>query len=217
MNIMTLKSQIPVPYFDYQRLKVALQDHSHERRVIGQFIKKGYLIRVKKGLYTWGAALSSSPYSKEVLANLIFGPSYVSLEYALSYHGLIPERVETLTSVTTKRAKQFETPVGLFTYDHLHEKTYPWGFQLVRLNRETSFYIASPEKAVLDTLSLRVKAQDVSGNNFFELLHEDLRIDQMALKSLDHKKVHELSSYYLGPVVRSFAKFMTSNQDRIYG
>jgi hypothetical protein len=61
------------------------------------------------------------------IANPLYGPSYISLEYALSYYGLIPERVESITSVTTKRSKKFITPLGSFSYEHIPLKAYPIG------------------------------------------------------------------------------------------
>jgi len=70
------------------------------RDKISDLLKKGTIIRVKKGLYVFGEDNRKKPYSKEILANLIYGPSYISLDYALQYHGLIPERVEAVTSVT---------------------------------------------------------------------------------------------------------------------
>jgi predicted transcriptional regulator of viral defense system len=75
--------------FDYQILQDALADYSRPRDKIRNLIKKKEIIRVKKGLYVLGDGHRKRPYSRELLANLIYGPSYVSLEYALSYHGLI--------------------------------------------------------------------------------------------------------------------------------
>ncbi len=78
MDIIELKKSITAKYFDFQNLKAAIVDQSNERRFIGRLIKKGYIIRVKKGLYVWGEQLVSGGYSKKILANLIYGPSYYS-------------------------------------------------------------------------------------------------------------------------------------------
>ena len=67
---------------------------------------------------------------REYLANLIYGPSYISLDYALSLHGLIPERVETITSVTTRRSRHFDTPFGTFSYRMLNGRRYAVGVLL---------------------------------------------------------------------------------------
>jgi len=65
------------------------------------------LIRVKKGLYIFGPKIAIRPYSKEVLANLIYRPSALSFEYALSLYGMIPERLEVISSLTPQRDMSF--------------------------------------------------------------------------------------------------------------
>ncbi|MCK5404298.1 MAG: hypothetical protein KAI75_03675, partial [Desulfobulbaceae bacterium] len=69
MNIIELKKGITAKYFDFQNLKAAIVGQTNERRFIGQLIKKGYIVRVKKGLYVWGEQLDFEGYSKEILAN----------------------------------------------------------------------------------------------------------------------------------------------------
>ena len=96
-------------------------------------------------------ALRKQPLSSEYLANLIYGPSYVSLEYVLAYHGLIPERVETVTSVTTRRSRDFSTPIGDFSFRMLTKGRYECGADLVEADG-VSFLIATPEKAISDRI-----------------------------------------------------------------
>ena len=91
-----------------------LEGYARPRDKITQWLNRGIIVRIKKGLYVFGESLRRKPYSRELLANLIYGPSYLSLEWALQYYGLIPERVEALTSVTTGRSRKFSTPAGLF-------------------------------------------------------------------------------------------------------
>ena len=102
--------------FDYQTLLHGLGQYSRPRDKISDLLRKGVIIRVKKGIYIFGEDYRRRPYSREILANLIYGPSYISLEYALHYFGLIPERVEAVTSVTTGRSRRYATPIGLFRY-----------------------------------------------------------------------------------------------------
>ena len=92
---------IPVDVFDYTTLVSALSDFRKPRDKITKLLERGTLIRVKKGLYCFNEVLRKRLLSREYLANLIYGPSYVSLEYALAFHGLIPERVETVTWTAT--------------------------------------------------------------------------------------------------------------------
>lgn len=206
MNIIDLKTQIQASYFDYQRLKSALQDDSHERRTIGQLVKRKELTRVKKGLYIWGEKLNVI-YSREILANLIYGPSYVSLEYALSFHGLIPERVEVITSVTTKRKKEFETPVGLFSYEHLYIDAFPWGQSLIKFHDGYTAMMATPEKALLDTVSLRIKST-LEISDVENLLFADLRIDESNFNRLNRSKLLELATYYKSSNVKIFTHYL---------
>ncbi len=111
---------------------------------INELLKAGVITRVKKGLYVFASEYNQAPVCKEVLANLIYGPSCLSLEYALSYHELIPERVETMTSVTPKRDKQFQTPLGLFTYRYLAIDKYPHGIKQVWIDSQHPVLMAIP-------------------------------------------------------------------------
>lgn len=88
-----LRRRIPHEEFDYQTLLDSLRTYSRPRDKITALLKKGVIVRIKKGLYIFGEEYRKNPYSNEILANLICGPSYISLEYALQYYGLIPERV----------------------------------------------------------------------------------------------------------------------------
>lgn len=206
MNIISLTNKIKSNYFDYQKLSHALDRSTHVRREIGKLIRDKYIIRVKKGLYIWSRDLRKSPYSKEILSNLIYGPSYVSLEYALSFHGLIPERVSILTAVTSQRKKFFETPVGGFEYCHTYEQAYPWGVQRFVNDLGEGFLLACAEKALLDYIALRVKKWGDSVN-YEEFLYDDLRIDEDEVINLDKEKINQLSKYYRSKAVKDFSEW----------
>jgi predicted transcriptional regulator of viral defense system len=111
-----LRQEIDRDHFDYQQLTACLSHLSKPRDKINKLLSKGEIVRIRKGLYTFGRPYRRGPLSRELLANLVYGPSYVSLDYALSYHGLIPERVSTVTSVALGRSRKFDTPLGTFTY-----------------------------------------------------------------------------------------------------
>lgn len=146
---------IPTPEFDYTFLSFALKDYRYPRNKIGDLIRSKKIIRVKKGIYV----KAGSQYSKFVLANMIFGPSYISEDSALSYYGLIPEQVYTVTSMTCNRKKYYETPIGVFSYNVLPIEVYSTGFQRISLDSKRAFLIATPEKALVDRL-WRVKGLD---------------------------------------------------------
>lgn len=206
MNVISLTNKIKSNYFDYQKLSQALEGSGHVRRDIGKLIKDKYIIRVKKGLYIWSKDLRKSPYSKEILSNLIYGPSYVSLEYALSFHGLIPERVSIVTAVTSQRNKFFETPVGAFEYCHTHKQAYPWGVQRFVNESGEGFLLACPEKALLDYIALRIKKWGDSVS-FEEFLYDDLRIDEDEVTNLDKEKIEQLAKYYRSKAVKDFSEW----------
>ncbi len=179
--------------FDYGFLISALSAYKNPRVKINALLKKDHIIRVKKGLYVFGPKYANEPYSKETLANLIYGPSYISLEYALSFHGLIPERVEVLTSITYKRNKLFNTPVGAFSYRYIHPLLYSCQITLHPLDDLHTILIASPEKTLCDSLYYmdKIKVATIE-----KILFEDMRIDKNALLNLDISKVEELARLY---------------------
>lgn len=88
------------------------------------------------------------------IANKIYGPSYVSREFALSYHRVIPETVYEITSVTTKATRSFEAGGKAYTYRRIKKSAFT-GYATARQNN-FSFRIADPEKAFVDALYYRV-------------------------------------------------------------
>ncbi len=119
---------------------------------LSRWQRAGKLIQVKRGIY-----LLTEPYRKvnayePYLASILKTPSYISLEKALEYHGLIPEAVSVYTSVTTKRQGRFISEAGVFDYRHIKNSLF-WGYESITVNKQTGF-IASPEKALLDLVYL---------------------------------------------------------------
>jgi len=200
--ISTLRKTIPWEEFDYQALLQALKDYAHPRDKITDLLAKGIIVRVKKGLYVFGDAYRTRPYSREILANLIYGPSCVSLEYALHYHGLTPEGSAALTSVTTKRGKQFQTPVGLFLYRTIPEAGFHVGMQRVELDGGRAFLLAGPEKAVVDKFRSDRGLQLRTRRGCLEYLLDSLRIAPEDLTRLDIDLLGRLAAAYQSPRVR---------------
>ena len=120
ITALDILDRVRTEVLDYQQLVSCLRGYAKPRDRITGLLAEGSLIRLRKGLYVFGERYRRSPLSREHLANLIYGPSYVSLDYALSHYGLIPERVENVTSVTTGEKRRFNTPFGDFTYQPLH-------------------------------------------------------------------------------------------------
>jgi len=179
---------------DYLFLLECLSSYGKPRNKISALLKSGQLIRVKKGLYVFGKDYQKRPYSLEVLANLIYGPSYVSLEYALAYYDLIPEAVTRVTSVCSKRKKLFETPVGVFTYAYLSASKYTTGVTWTSVDEHTHFLIATKEKALADYVA-RLKPFE-NKKDLLVYLVEGMRIDPEDLKVFDLSLMAEIAGVY---------------------
>lgn len=191
-----LRKAIPQEEFDYGLLTSALSEYSGVRQKINELLKSGVIVRVKKGLYVFGPGFNNAPICKELLANLIFGPSCISLEYALSYHGFIPERVEVITSVTPKRDKEFNTPLGRFSYRYLGLDKYPHGITQVWIDSKHPVLMASPEKAICDIVVLNKVTGITGSDSGVEFLESDLRIDRENWMRLDPNIIRKLNRYY---------------------
>ena len=187
---MKLRQQIDREEFDYQVLMSALSDLASPRDKVTALLRSSVIIRVKKGLYIFGETYRRKPYCRELLANLIYGPSYVSLEYALGYYGLIPERVEVLTSVTSGRARRFDTPIGVFTY----RPTTHFALGIDRVGPEDSSYlIAVPERALADRLRDDRGGGSRTRKGMAEYMFDDLRLDEDRIKEMNADFMEELS------------------------
>ncbi len=183
-----------------------LAAYRYPRNKLRQLRDAGEIIRVKKGLYIPSApSAASALVDPLVLAGLIYGPSYVSLETALAHHGLIPERVNEITSMTTKRSRSFETPVGRYSYHSLNIRAFSCG---VTLEEATggSYFLATPEKALCDRLARipGVRAQ----REIPALLEEDLRVELVGVMRLRASEVQEIAKCYRRNTVTAFAKWL---------
>jgi predicted transcriptional regulator of viral defense system len=191
-----LHQALPREEFDHGLLRTVLAGYSAIPQKINQLLRAGIITRVKKGLYVFGPAYHRAPVCKETLANLIYGPSCVSLQSALAFHGLIPERVETLTSVTPKRDKDFKTPLGGFTYRYLRADRYPHGITQVWIDSQHPVLMASPEKALCDYLVLGRIGGLNSAADAQAFLRDDLRIDPTLWARFDLKALRGLNRAY---------------------
>ncbi|MBP7867035.1 MAG: hypothetical protein KA419_13920 [Acidobacteria bacterium] len=210
--ILELRKRISTEEFDYQALLDCLRGYERPRDKITALLRQGVIVRIKKGIYVFGPAYARRPYSREILANMIYGPSYVSLDYALHYHGLIPERVETLTSVSYGRSRRFQTPAGLFTYSMTPSAAYQEGIDRVALD-QGAFLIATPEKALCDKIHHDRGAGLHSQAEIHSYLVENLRIDDQALAEFNAKAIDTIAERcrsrkmrLLGGLVRNLSR-----------
>ena len=96
---------------------------------VQQMENDGKIIRLKKGLFVVSPNESGELISMELIANHIYGPSYVSMETALRYYGLIPEAVYEFRSMTTKSSRTFQNSLGIFGYSHCSNEYFPIGIR----------------------------------------------------------------------------------------
>ncbi len=170
--------------FTYTFAMDCLRDYKAPRLKIKHLVDIGALIRIKNGLYLFAQTFARHPYCLESLANIVYGPSYISLEWACQHHRLIPERVEVVTSVTTKRSCHFDTPIRRFSFSHIHEDLYPVGVGLQKFSGGYKALMATKEKALCDLLVVR-RGRCRSLKQMEETLFEDLRIEPEDLSTFD--------------------------------
>ena len=214
MQIADLRKLAGREEIDYQFIMSALnREYARPREKISAWLKSRELIRIKKGLYIFGDAVALQPYSKEVLANLIYGPSAISLTYALSHYGIIPERVDTLTSITNNRSRSYATCIGEFKYYYLNPRKYAVGIILNGAVASQQFLIATPEKALCDQIHIFDKDYLLNSNDDLEkyLLHY-LRCDERLLSKFKFKKLQELSFNYNDPRLSLLCGYIKSRQ-----
>jgi len=209
MELDDLRRRVAGEEFDYQMLMDVLREYDRPRDKIRALLKKKSIIRVKKGLYVFGEALARHPYSREVLANLIYGPSYISLDYALHYHGLIPERVETITSCTPGRGRQFSTPIGRFSYRQIPAKAYALGIDQVEIDESRSYLIAVPEKALADKLAADRGTAITTPAELREYLVSHLRMDPMGLAGMKADLLAKIAAAYRSRKIRWLSQLIS--------
>lgn len=168
-----------------------LKDYKRPNDKIHALLREGVLEYIKKGLYVAGPILKVNRPEPFLLANHILGPSYVSLESALSYYGFIPERVYAITSITIKATRKFETPMGVFSYIRLPLPYYSFGIQQTKLSDQQYAMMASPEKALCDKVVTTSGLQLRTKKNAMSYLIDDLRMERDNLKELNMKAISE--------------------------
>lgn len=183
---------------------------------IDSLVSGGYLQQLRRGIYVAGAKIKTPHPELFLLANHLYGPSYVTAESALSYWGLIPEKVIRVTSVTTRKSKLFKTHLGNFYYFHIPQQGYIIGLCQVQLSNQQTVIMASPEKALCDLivqtrgLNLRTVRQTM------RFLEEDIRFDTRALRTMNEVLIADCVSHcpksnsllVLSKTIQSYAETM---------
>lgn len=136
---------------------------------LSRLVSSGIVERPARGWY----ANPFSPPSDEEVAMIIRRPSYLSMEYALSRHGVLSQRAEVLTLVTTRLPYTFRSGDTAFEY-HQVKRSLFWGYRA-----EGEVLVAEPEKALLDLVYVRhVRGREV-GRRSLESLVDDMYLDEI--------------------------------------
>ena len=183
---------------DYLLLEDCFSNFKSPKKKIFDLKKKGYLRQIKRGQYfnLKSKFIESTPY--EIIANSLYFPSYISMEWALQFYGLIMDRVVTVTSVTRLRSKNFKTPHSPFSYKHITKKRYPVGYITMINKAGDSFLIARPEKALIDYVNMKAKDLTIKTDaDIQEFLENDLRLDiPEFFKNTKIEDINELLPFY---------------------
>jgi hypothetical protein len=206
MNAYRLKKQLNLEVFTHDMLASILrQSVSNVNEKIRKMADKGEIVRLKRGVYVWGEELRDGPADLLAAANMLLVPSYVSFEYALSHHGLIPERVYEVTSATTKPKKVFDTPLGRFSYWTVPLQGYALGLQWLYDDIKGGRLIATPEKALCDTLRNKRGVGKMSMRRLLEYLVDDLRIEKEDIVQRDVVLIEAVASAYKSAALHTLA------------
>ena len=167
-----------------------------KRQTVASFlsynVKKNRIIRLKNGMY----GFKENFISQYLIANALYRPSYVSFETAMSYYQIIPETVYSMTSVTTKSTREFETNNTLFVYHKIEKETFI-GYILKKIEGE-QIYIATPEKALADYC-------------YFIYLHKKKWNDRINLRKINLRKIREYLLCFQKPnLIINTKKYITN-------
>jgi predicted transcriptional regulator of viral defense system len=172
-----------------QILLTILKDYTRPYDKIMELVSQGYLIQLRKGLYMTTTLINVYRPEPFLLANHLYGPSYVSIDSALYHWGFIPERVFEIASVTSKLSKRFTVENTVFSFTHLPLAYYPVGIKSVRLTDKQTVLIASPEKGICDKVVTTAGVNLRSKKQAMTFLVEELRIDKDYLRELNVREI----------------------------
>lgn len=185
-------------------LKEKYQHYADINGKIKRDVDRNILFPLVRGIYE-----TDGQTDGYLLASYIYGPSYLSFEYALSFHNIIPERVVVYTNATfnKRKTKSYQNHFGLYTYRDVPAKAFPF-FVKAYLKDTYAYFVASPEKALCDLLYIKPPVKNMK--ELKALLFEDLRIDLEGFKRLNFEDVKFLSNKYISNNLRYLIKYIES-------
>lgn len=194
MDFDQFRQQVKGEIFDFQLLASYLREFKKPRDKVSALISEGKIIRIKKGLYVFGEAWRRTPLELEMVANVIYGPSCVSFEYALAHYGLIAERPTVITSLAIGDTKIFHTSLGTFEYQAIDKEKFKVGIDYNKLGKEGGYFIACKEKALADLVYRTPHIRSLEQLRYF--LFEEMRVDETLFQAFDQEKLKEIAEVY---------------------
>lgn len=185
MDIQAALRELSNQPLTHQLLADLLKDYKRPNDKILSLKADGLIEPVKKGLYIAGRSLGAERPESALLANHILGPSYLSMESVLSHHGLIPEKVFAVTSMTTKASRKFQTSIGLYSYTNLPLPYYAFGLASVSLSKDQQAIMAIPEKALCDKIATTAGITLRSQSSARDYVFGNLRMEEEDLAKFD--------------------------------
>jgi len=168
------------------------------RLQLSRWVRSGRIFQLRRGLYTLAPPFQKIKPHPFLVANRLQKASYVSLQSALAYYGLIPEIVNSTVNVTTRRPERLETPLGNFEFRHIKPDLF-FGYQMIDLGRQQAL-VAKPEKALLDLVYLHPGGESTS-------YLKELRLQNLEYFNLNTFK--ELSEVFDSPKMHTAVKNVT--------
>ena len=204
MKTIELKNALPLSIFSHEMIYSLLEKSiSNVNEKISNLVRNKELIRLKKGFYTFSKLYQTKPINLISVANTLYSPSYVSFDYALSYYGMIPERVSEVTSATSKNEKLFDTPIGRFSYKKISLDAYSLGIDWIYDDIEGGRFIATAEKALCDKIKYDRGIGTLTQTSMIEYLKYDLRID--ITTPLNYELIEIIASAYKSRNLKTLA------------
>ena len=152
----------------------------------------GEVLRLKPGLYCLAEDYRKSHLHPFALAAVLHSPSHISVESALSHHGLIPEAVYVVSSVTSQRSRSYKTPLGHFSFQRVPTDRLRAGVKIIKVDKSGWTFVAGPIRAIADLVYLRREVQWKRDGLAF--LTESMRIEEEDLAEIsmdDFEEVHD--------------------------
>jgi len=190
--------------FDMTAVRNFFPDASEGARrvLVHRAVSAGEVLRLKPGLFLLERAYRKTDPHPYVVAALLHAPSHVSLETALSFHGLIPEAVYQTASVTVARSRMFDTPVGRFTFHRVPARDPRAGVQALRVAQDTWAFVATPLRAIADLVYLRPSVSWAADGLGF--VTESLRIEEEDLRQIELSACREIQDSVASRRVREY-------------